>query len=190
MSSTAAAIEARREASAKMLQRIDQAVRQMRREGARITVAGVARRADVSRTFLYQNDKARALISAASDDRSHLGQAERADPSAPGWRDRALNAEHELKRARDEITMQRTRIGELLGYIRDLQHDLPDDGVQRILTENHSLKVQLRQAAADQRLLQEALAGARDNNRFLDKRVAQLEARLVTDLADPAHAPA
>jgi hypothetical protein len=190
MNTTAAAIEARRGASAKMLQRVDHAVRQMRRERARITVAAVARRADVSRTFLYQNDKARALISAASDDSSRPSQAGRADPGAPGWRDRALNAEHELKRACDEITMQRTRIGELLGYIRDLQHDLPDDGVQRILTENQTLKAQLRQAAADQRRLEERLAGARDNNRFLDKRVAQLEAQLVADLTGPPPARA
>lgn len=184
MSTTAAAIEARRRASGKMLQRVDQAVRQMRRERARITVAAVARRADVSRTFLYQNAQARALIAAASDKDMHPSQAGGPDSSAFGWRDRALNAEHELKRARDEITMQRTRIGELLGHIRDLQHDLPDDGVQRMITENHALKAQLRQAASDQRRLEERLAGARDNNRFLDKRVAQLEAQLVADMTD------
>jgi hypothetical protein len=39
MSTTAAAIEARRAATAEMLQRVDQALRQMRRERARITIA-------------------------------------------------------------------------------------------------------------------------------------------------------
>ena len=51
------------------------------------------------------------------------------------WRQRALNAEHELKRAHGEIYTQRNQIGELLGRIRDLEYDLPPDGVQRVLAE-------------------------------------------------------
>ncbi len=41
---------------------------------------------------------------------------------------------------------------------------------------------QLREVAHEIRLLRERLAGARDNNRFLDKRVADLEARLAESL--------
>lgn len=184
MSTTAAAVQARRAASAAMLHRVDQALRQMRREHARITVAAVARRADVSRTFLYQNDRARDLITAAAGDRVARAGGQ-PDPAEPGWRQRALNAEHELKRAHREITSQRIQIGELLGRIRDLQHDLPDDGVQRVLTENHDLRAQIRQLTRDNRLLTERLAGARDNNRFLDKQIAHLESELASAAGFP-----
>lgn len=185
MSTTAKAIQARRAASATMLQRVDQALRQMRREHARITVAAVARRADVSRTFLYQNDQARSLISAAAGNRDNARGGRQPDPAEPGWRQRALNAEHELKRAHREIAAQRTQIGDLLGRIRDLQHDLPDDGVQRVLTENHDLRARIRQLDQDNRLLTERLAGARDNNRFLDKQIAHLESELASTAGFP-----
>jgi hypothetical protein len=48
-----------------MIQRADRALQQMRREHAAISVAEVGRCAGVSRTFLYQNAGARALIAAA-----------------------------------------------------------------------------------------------------------------------------
>lgn len=51
---TTAALQARRAAIDAMLVRVRDALRQIRRERARITIAAVARRADVSRTFLYQ----------------------------------------------------------------------------------------------------------------------------------------
>ncbi|MEU3622794.1 DUF6262 family protein [Amycolatopsis coloradensis] len=63
---TAAALNARRSGIEKMLDRIREALRQMRRERAKITVAAVARRADVSRTFLYQNPTARQLVEDAA----------------------------------------------------------------------------------------------------------------------------
>lgn len=96
------------------------------------------------------------------------------------WRERALDAEQKLRRAHGEITLERGRIGELLAQIRDLEADLPPDGVQQLLTETHTLNAQRRQLTQDNRPLEERLAGARDNNRFLDKRIATLEA----DLAD------
>lgn len=174
---TAAATQARRDATARALERVDQALRQLRRERARITVAGVARRADVSRTFLYQNDRARQLLDAASTkDQVQSGGTVAADAT---WHERALNAEHELRRAHDEIVLQRRRIGELLGQIRDLEHDLPPDGVQHLISENHTLNAQAQQASHLIRQLENRLAGARDNNRFLDKRLADLEAEVV-----------
>ena len=184
---TAAATQARRAGIAAMIQRVDRALQQMRRERAPITSAAVARRADVSRSFLYQNADARALVTAAA-----AGQAKEADARAGAptpatgtgpWRERALNAESELKRAHREITAQRGRIGELLGRIRDLEHDLPEDGVARTITENHALRAQVRQLTQDNRRLEERLAGARDTNRFLDKRIAELEAELASPQA-------
>lgn len=178
---TAAALHARRATTDDMVERIAQVLRQMRREHAAVTVAAVARRARVSRTFLYQNDRARGLVEAgggaARTDASMRSDAEASAIEAT-WRERALNAEQELRRAHSEITLQRGRIGELLGQIRDLEADLPADGVQQLLTETHTLKAQNRQLAQDNRRLEERLTGARDNNRFLDKRIASLEAEL------------
>jgi predicted nucleic acid-binding Zn-ribbon protein len=78
--------------------------------------------------------------------------------------------------------LQRDNIGQLLGKIRDLENDLPEDGVQRIVTANTTLKQQVRQLTQDKRRLEERLKGARDNNRFLDKRIADLEAELADRL--------
>jgi chromosome segregation ATPase len=187
---TDAAIQARRAAVGQMLERIRQALRQMRREHAHITVAAVAQRAAVSRTFLYQNAEARALVTAASGEAAASAALNGAspDPAVASWRERALNAEDQLKRLHAEVVAQRAQIGELHGRIRDLEHDLPADGIQRILAENQELRAKNRQAAADQRRLEERLAGARDNNRFLDKRVAQLEAQIACHL-DASAAP-
>jgi phage shock protein A len=85
-------------------------------------------------------------------------------------------------RAHTEIALQRNNIGQLLGKIRDLENDLPEDDVQRIVTENTALKQQVRQLTQDKRRLEERLKGARDNNRFLDKRIADLEAELADRL--------
>ena len=180
----AAAIESRRASIAAMVQRVDRALQQIRREHAVVSVAAVSRRAGVSRTFLYQNADARALVTAAAaghtkdaDVRASAPVSARAETGP--WRERALNAESELKRAHGEITAQRGQIGELLGRIRDLENDLPEGGIARTITENHALRAQVRQLTKDNRSLEERLAGARDTNRFLDKRIAGLETELL-----------
>ncbi|MET8249532.1 hypothetical protein ABZV31_37330 [Streptomyces sp. NPDC005202] len=61
------------------------------------------------------------------------------------WRERALNAEQGLKAAQAEILAQRTRIGELLVHIRDLQAEWTEEAIQRITTENTTLKQRVRQ---------------------------------------------
>jgi hypothetical protein len=76
------------------------------------------------------------------------------------------------------------RIGELIGRIRDLEHDLPEDGVARTITENLALGVQVRQLTQDNCRLEERLAGARDTNPFLDKCIAKLEAELASPRPD------
>lgn len=182
-SRTAAAIESRRASIAAMIQRVDRALQQMRREHAAVTAAAVTRRAGVSRSFLYQNAEARALVASAASEYAKDADARASAsprPEAGPWRERALNAESELKRAHGEIAAQRGRIGELLGRIRDLENDLPEDGIARTITENHALRAQVRQLTQDNRRLEERLAGARDTNRFLDKRIAGLEAELAS----------
>ncbi len=147
---------------------------------------GGRRRAGVSRTFLYQNPDARALVAEATarevDHRSrHL--ADQADQQEACWRERALNDEEALKTAHAEIGTQRGRIGELMGQIRDLEAEWTQEAIQRITTENTTLKQRVRQLTQDNRALEERLKAARSNLRFQDRRIADLEAQLADRLA-------
>jgi len=182
---TDAAIAARRHRSQAAVQRVHDALAGLRRDNTKLTVALVARRADVSRTFVYDNPQARAAVAAAlaaaSERHGQLNLAQSTAQEAV-WRERALNAEEGLKTARTEIVRQRTRIGELLGQIRDLQAEWDDETIARITTENCRLKQLVQQLTSDNRTLEERLTAARSTLRFQDRRIADLETRI----ADPA----
>lgn len=188
---TDAAVRARRQAIQEMLERLQSVLAAAARDHTPVTVAALARTARVSRTFLYQNQQARALIEQATrPNTSHpAASANGRSRTQPAWRERALNAEEALTQAQREIRTQRTHIAELLGKIRDLEHDLPEGSLQRIVTENTTLKQQVRQLTQDKQHVQERLASARQNNRFLDRRTADLEAQLAPYLTAP-HPPA
>ena len=184
---TAAALAARRRDTHAALERVHQAITRLRRDKTPLTVAAVAHRADVSRTFLYTNSDAKTAVAEAireTAQRNRLLHGEQDDAGEASWRERALNAEHALKTANHEIITQRTRIGELLGRIRDLEAEWTQDAIQRVTTENTTLKQRVRQLTADNRTLDERLNAARSNLRFQDRRIADLEARL----ADPSAA--
>jgi chromosome segregation ATPase len=178
---TAAALAARRGRTETALRRVHQTIGHLRRDNAPVSVAAVARRANVSRTFLYDNPEARAAVTAAITDagehRSRILNDRDSEREAT-WRERALNAEDALKAAHGEISTQRIRIGELLGQIRDLQAEWTEEAIQRVTTENTTLKQRVRQLTADNRTLDERLKAARSNLRFQDRRVADLEARI------------
>ncbi|OII66183.1 hypothetical protein BJP40_14230 [Streptomyces sp. CC53] len=65
-SRTDAAVRARRHATQEMLERLQAALAAAARDHTPVTVAALARTARVSRTFLYQNQQARALIEQAN----------------------------------------------------------------------------------------------------------------------------
>jgi len=186
-SRTAAALAARRRDTQDAIGRVNDAITRLRREKTPVSVAAVARRAGVSRTFVYTNQDAKTAVTKAiretTDKRRQL-LADSDDSLDATWRERALNAEDGLKAAHAEILTQRSRIGELLGQIRDLEAEWTQDAVQRITTENATLKQHVRQLTTDNRLLDERLTAARSNLRFQDRRIADLETRL----ADPATA--
>lgn len=172
--------DARRRTAQDALGRVRDAIRQIKREKAQPSVAAVARRAGVSRSFVYDNPEARAAVSdALAKACKHRAQmlAETGDQLEATWRERALNAEDALKGAHAEITAQRARIGEVLGQVRDLEAKWTKEAITRITT----LKQRVRQLTTDNRTLEERLQAARSNNRFADRRIAQLEA----ELADP-----
>ncbi len=185
-SRTAAAIADRVRRSEAAVQRVRDAITALRRGQARVSVAAVARRAGVSRTFVYDNPEARAAVTAAlaDADRQHAQLSLAPDEARQaGWRERALNAEHALKAAHAEIARQRTRLGKLLGQIRDLQAQWDDETIARITTENATLKQRVRQLTADNRTLEERHAAARSTLRFQDRRIADLESRIANPAA-------
>jgi hypothetical protein len=179
--STEAALAARRRAAEASLARVRDAITRLRREKTQVSVAAISRRAGVSRTFLYSNPGARAAVAAAiaqaGEQRSRILDAQDDEREAT-WRERALNAEDALKAAHNEILAQRIRIGDLLGQVRDLQAEWTQEAVQRITTENTTLKQRVRTLTAGNRALDEKLKAARENLRFHDKRIADLEAQL------------
>jgi len=185
--STEAALAARRRSTEAALGRVRDAIARLRREKTQVSVAAVSRRADVSRTFLYSNPDARAAVAAAiaqaGEQRTRILDAQDDEREAT-WRERALNAEDALKAAHAEILAQRTRIGELLGQVRDLEAEWTQEAIQRVTTENTTLKQRIRNLTTDNRTLDERLTAARSNLRFQDRRIADLEAR-ITDVPAP-----
>ncbi|MEV4112745.1 DUF6262 family protein [Nonomuraea sp. NPDC049695] len=177
-------IAARRGRTNQMLKRVRDTLSQMRRDRMEIELAVVARRADVSRTFLYTNNQAQQLLAEAKTDATATSSPSPTRPAdATGsWKDRALNAEDAPRAAYAEIGNQRDQISRLLGQIRDLEIDLPADAVERITTENRTLRQDNRKLTTDNQRLTDRLKAARENNRFLDTRIARLEAELVEHL--------
>ncbi|MFJ2188177.1 DUF6262 family protein [Kitasatospora sp. NPDC087861] len=178
---TTAALAARQRSTDAALRRVHEAIARLRREKAKVSVAAVARRANVSRTFLYDHPNARVAVATAmaeAGERRAQLLADQDEAHEATWRKRAMNAEDALKAAHTEILAQRTRIGELLGQIRDLEAEWTQEAVQRITTENTTLKQRVRQLTTDNRTLDERLKAARSNLRFQDRRVADLEAQI------------
>jgi hypothetical protein len=181
---TAAANRARKQRTEDKLRHVADAISHLQRRRLPVTYPAIAARAGVSRTFLYDNPAARELVTAAltrtEGQRRHDAAARDAQAEA-SWQQRALNAEHALKAAHAEIRTQRTRIGELLGQLRDARNDHDPGAAERLATENSNLRQRVRDLTAASRTLDERLQAARSNNRFLDKRIAGLEAQLLNE---------
>jgi vacuolar-type H+-ATPase subunit I/STV1 len=179
---TAAALEARRRHTRGKVDQVRTVIAELKRQKVPVTVAAVVRRADVSRTFLYENPDARALVTDAVDRGSATLEPTTPRPDSPSetqWRERALNAEDALKAAHGEIRTQRNRIAQLMGQIRDLETQWTDESIERITTENSNLKQRVRQLTQDKRTFEERLQAARSNSRFQDRRIADLESKLL-----------
>jgi hypothetical protein len=178
---TRGALLARRARTETSLAGVQEIVDRMLKDKTPITMAAVARQAGVSRTFLYDNPQARQIIvtaaAKAAGRRAEGHEAERKALEA-SWRERALNSEDALKAAHAEILCQREQIAELLGQIRDLNTGWTEDDRIRMTTENLALKRTARDQATDIRSLTDKLAAARENNRFADRRITDLEARI------------
>ncbi|MET9132704.1 DUF6262 family protein [Streptomyces antibioticus] len=185
---TSRALEVRRQKTAAGLARIKDVLDQMIKSKAPITMAAVARAADVSRTFLYEHADARALVDDAMSQFAGRRVQDRQaaqDELEASWRERALNTEAALKTAHAEILAQREQIADLLGQVRDLRSEWSQEDIGRIITDNGNLKRQVRELTAEGKSLTGKLSAARDNIRFADKRIADLEAQLVSVTTPP-----
>ncbi|MFD5480879.1 hypothetical protein [Streptomyces hawaiiensis] len=60
-----------------------------------------------------------------------------------------------------------------------MEAEWTEEAIQRITTEDTTLKQRVRQLTADNRTLDERLKAPRSNLRFQDRRVADLEAQIV-----------
>ncbi|MGW0631980.1 hypothetical protein [Streptomyces sp. NPDC002758] len=107
------------------------------------------------------------------------------DELEASWRERALNTEAALKTAHAEILAQREQIAELIGQVRDLRSEWSQEDIARIITDNGNLKRRVRELTTEGKSLTGKLSAARDNVRFADKRIADLEAQLVSVTTPP-----
>lgn len=181
---TAAALAARRQDTQNKLDQVRVALTRLQREHSTITFPAIARQAAVSRTFLYENPEARALVEQALTRATTNRAQARTDHDAAqetSWRERALNAEDALKTAHTEIRTQRSRIATLMGNVRDLEQHHPHQSIEQITTENTTLKHRVHQLTQDNRILDERLHAARSTLRFQDRRLADLETKLLND---------
>lgn len=178
---TSRALEARRQKTQASLARVKDVLDQMVKSRTPITMAAVARTADVSRTFLYEHADARAMVDEAMNQAAGRRVQDRQtvqDELEASWRERALNTEAALKTAHAEILAQREQIAELIGQVRDLRSEWSPEDIARIITDNGNLKKRVRELTAEGKSLTAKLSAARDNVRFTEKRIADLEVQL------------
>ena len=106
-------------------QRVRGALRELDRQGAAITFAGVAQRAQVSRAFLYQHAELRAEIEAlrAADAPAPAQLPVRQRAGDASLRARLRAALDEGQRQREEIARLREELALAHGRVRELELD-------------------------------------------------------------------
>jgi chromosome segregation ATPase len=157
---------------------VHKAVNLLGRTGAPMTRAAVSQLAGVSRSFTYENEQARAIIAAAqartkaSDDgRMETVTAEQ----EASWRERALNAEDQVRKLRQEVATQQRLVGDLIGQLREPDGTWIEHDRDRLRKENDILLSERNQLLRERDDLQRKLNGARANiSRLAERRVTEL----------------
>jgi hypothetical protein len=155
---------------------IDKAVRALGRTGAPITRVIVAQLAGVSRSFTYENDAANQMIAAAqarTDARAEDRIESRTAQQEASWRERALNAEAEIRNLRRELLTQRQLVGDLLGQLREPDGAWIEEDRNHLRQQNEHLLSERNQLLLERNELQRRLDGARANISRLHERRAQ-----------------
>jgi hypothetical protein len=138
----------------------------------------VARLAGVSRSFTYENDAANRMIAAAQA-RSQARAEDRIEcktvQQEASWRERALNAEDEIRNLRRELATHRQLVGDLLGQLREPDGTWIAQDRDRLSREVEHLLSERNQLLRERNELQRRLDGARAN-------LARLNEHRVQDL--------
>jgi len=172
------AIDARRRAVVAKVVAVEKAVKTLGRVGAPITRTGVAQLANVSRSFTYENETARTVIATAqakTQARATDHSETRTAQHEASWRERALNAEEQIRHLRHELTTQRRLVGDLMGQLRQPDGTWVEDDRIRLRADNEHLLAERNRLASARNDLQRRLDAARAN-------VAHLHSQRVTDL--------
>ena len=91
------------------------------------------------------------------------------------WRERALNAEDQIRALRRELTTQRRLVADLMGQLRQPDGTWVADDRNRLRDQNEQLLAERDRLAKERNELQRRLDGARAN-------IAHLNNRQVTEL--------
>jgi chromosome segregation ATPase len=157
---------------------VEKAVKALGRTGAPVTRAGVAQLAGVSRSFTYENAGACSLIAAAQA-RTRAATGARIETltaqAEASWRERALNAEEEVRRLRQEVAAQRRLVGDLMGRLREPDGNWVEQERDRLRSQNELLLSERNQLVRERDDLQRRLDGARAQvSRLNERRVSEL----------------
>jgi hypothetical protein len=172
------AINARKHAAASKVAAVGKAIKALGRTGTPVTRVGVAQLAGVSRSFTYENVVANTMIAEAQT-RTQARAEGRADKRTAqeeaSWRERALNAEDEIRNLRRELATQRRLVGDLLGQLREPDGTWIEHDRNRLSLENEHLLSERNQLLRERHELQRKLDGARANLfRLNERRVQEL----------------
>jgi len=170
------AIDARQRAAASKVAAVDKAVRALGRTGAPVTRVVVAQLAGVSRSFTYENNAANQMIAAAqarTDARTENRVEKRTAQQEASWRERALNAEAEIRNLRRELSTQRQLVGDLLGQLREPDGTWIEEDRNHLRQQNEHLLSERNQLLRERNELQRRLDGARANISHLHERRVQ-----------------
>lgn len=172
------AIDARRREATSKVALVEKAVKLLGRTGAPITRAAVSQLAGVSRSFTYENADARSIIADAQARTQARAEARPETLTAQqeaSWRERALNAEEEVRKLRQELMTQRRLVGDLMGQLREPDGTWIEHDRERLRKENEVLCSERNELLRERNELQRRLDGARAN-------VSRLSERKVTEL--------
>jgi predicted secreted protein len=157
---------------------VGKAVKALGQTGALVTRAGDAELAGVSRSFTYENDTANSIIAAAqtrTQARAEGRIEKRTAQEEASWRERALNAEDEIRNLRRELATQRQFVADLLGQLREPDGTWIEHDRNRLRQENEHLLSERNQLLRERNELQRRLDGARANiSRLHERRVQEL----------------
>jgi len=155
---------------------VGKAVKALGRTGTPVTRVGVAQLAGVLRSFTYENSAANSIIAEAQTRTQARAEGRiegRTAHEEASWRERALNAEDDIRNLRRELATQRQLVGDLFGQLREPDGGWIERDRNRLRQENEHLLSERNHLLHERNELQRRLDGARANVSHLHERRVQ-----------------